>query len=114
VKSALLQAAMEFDADVLIIGRTSEKEPRNNRTGLRRFALLLSLPLRSGVDEMTNADRLPSEVEHLLFDGSVSKCKSIMLPLVSCPRVDECEGREPRFQQTLKQRLGPNGQTFGD
>jgi hypothetical protein len=38
---------------------------------------------------MTNADRLPSEAEHLIFNGSVSNRKSIVLALVFRPGIDE-------------------------
>jgi hypothetical protein len=43
VKTALLQAETEFDADVLIIGRTSETEPRGRLRDLT-YAVVRDLP----------------------------------------------------------------------
>jgi hypothetical protein len=52
---------------------------------------------------MTNTDRLPSEAEHLIFNGSVSHRKSIVLALVFRPGIDE-EGLhiDPRGEEEGK------------
>src|SRR5580692_1809162 len=59
----------------------------SSRTALRGCPL--SPSRRSGIDEVTDPQGLPSETEHLFFYGPVGNCKSIVLALVFRPRIDD-------------------------